>query len=403
MLKRDSVLQYDVLAPLASSPPLRIVEAHGAALKAEDGRTYVDMNEICVLLGQGNRRFMSAMRETLEHDIGKSTARKERLYQHIMETTEGKFSNIFLASSGSEAVEYAVRLARKRTGRYEVVSFWNSVHGRTFLASSLSGLPVRKTGYGPLAPGIVHTPYPYCYRCPFDQTPDICRFRCLEFLRQKVEAESSQDIAAVLIEPMQAAGIIIPPDGYLEALRRWTDEEGIELIFDEIQSALGRLGQMYQYQEIGIIPDMLVLGKGLGNGLHIAALLIKGEVPLENLCYMAGGSGDMPLGCAAACAVYEELGAGQLLESANTVGAYLRQSLDSLCAKYPCIGDVRGRGLAFAVEFVKDRASKEHDFRLLEHVAAELRSQGFLVGTWQSSITMRPPLSLTLAQAKDIS
>lgn len=399
-MNHDLVRHYDALAPLAGSPPLRIAEAHGAAIKTEDGKTYIDLNEICVLLGQGNQRFARAIMEALEYDIGKSTVHKDRLYQHLVETTNDDFARILLTSSGSEAVEYAVRLARKRTGRCEIVAFWNSVHGRTFLASSLSGLPARKTGYGPLAPGILHTPYPYCYRCPHDRTPDTCGFRCLEFLGQKVEAESSQDIAAVLIEPMQGAGIIIPPHGYLQALRRWTAEHGIELIFDEIQSALGRLGQIYQYQEAEIVPDMLLLGKGLGNGLHIAALLMKGQVPSENLRYMAGGSGDLPLGCAAACSVFEELADGKLLASVNAVGAYLRQALESLCSKYSCIGDVRGQGVAFAVEFVTDRASKQHDFGLSGHVAAELRRQGFLVGTWQSSIVLRPPLSLTLGQAE---
>lgn len=157
---------------------------------------------------------------------------------------------------------------------------------------------------------------------------------------------------------------------------------------------------MYQYQEAGIVSDMLLLGRGLGNGLHIAALLIRGQAPSENLAYMAGGSGDLPLGCAAACSVYEELAAGELVASVNRVGAYLREALDSLYSKYSCIGDVRGQGVAFAVELVTNRVSKQHDLGLAEHVAAELRRQGFLVGTWQSSIILRPPLSLTLAQAE---
>lgn len=399
-MSHDFIKQHDILAPLSGGHVLQVAESNGASIVTDDGKNYIDLSEICVLLGQGNQRFMQMITDALNHDIGKSSNYKNQLFKLLMETTKGDFEKILLTSSGGEAVECAVRLAHRRTGRSEVVSFWNSVHGRTYLSSSLSGLPVRKTGYGPLAPGIVHAPYPYCYRCPFEKSPDSCKFFCLEFLKQKIVAESSQDIAAVLIEPMQGTGIIMPPEGFMQALREWTSSSGIELILDEIQSGLGRLGQMYQYQEEGIIPEMLLLGKGLGNGLHISALLVRNQVPQENLGAMAGGSGDAPLSCAAACAVLEELSVGSLLANVNQIGAYLREELDKLANRHHCIGDVRGRGTAFGIELVCDRATKRPNLKLLRQVLADLRQQGFLLGAWQSTLTLRPPFSLSLEQAE---
>lgn len=396
----DFIKQHDILAPLLADRLLKITKSDGAQITTEDGKSFIDLSEICVLLGQKNHNYIEAIKTALDQDIGKSAYFKNHLYKYLLETTEGDFTKFFLTSSGGEAAESAVKLACKRTGRKEIVSFWNSVHGRTYLAASLSGLPVRKTGYGPIAPSIVHSPYPYCYRCPFDKTPDKCKFRCLEFLEQKIEAESSQDIAAVLIEPMQGTGIIMPPDGYLEALREWTSQRGIELILDEIQSALGRLGEMYQYQQIGVTPDMLLLGKGLGNGMHISALLVRNEIPMENIGVLAGGSGDAPLSCAAACAVFEELCSGSLLTNVNQVGTYLRESLDKLTVKHTSIGDVRGRGAAFGIELVSDRVTKDPNYKLLKRTLTELRQHGFLVGTWQSTIILRPPLSLRMDQAE---
>ena len=276
MNNTNIIEQYDLLASVRSQPSFAVADAKGAGFIDETGKEYVNLNEINRQLGYGNLHFTKTVKDCLESAAPEKTSQyKNSLYHHIVETTNNDFQKILLTSSGSEAVEWAIRVARKRTGRYDIVSFWNSIHGRTYLASSVSGNPVRKTGYGPLAPGVVFAPYPYCFRCPFDETPEQCNFRCLEFLQRKITQESSQEVAAVIVEPFQGAGIIFPPDGYLQALRTWTAQNGIELILDEVQSGLGRLGHMYEYQRLGIVPDALLLGKGLGNGLHISAMLLK--------------------------------------------------------------------------------------------------------------------------------
>lgn len=399
-MNNNIIEQYDILASERRPHSFTVVEAHGAGFIDETGKEYVNLNEINRQLGYSNLHFTKTMKDCLDSAAPEKTSQyKNRLYHHMVETTNNDFQKVLLTSSGSEAVEWSIRVSRKRTERYEVVSFWNSIHGRTYLASSVSGNPVRKTGYGPLAPGIVFTPYPYCYRCPFDETPDKCNFRCLEFLKQKIKNESSQGIAAVIVEPFQGAGIIFPPNGYLSALRDWTAENGIELIFDEVQSGLGRLGHMYEYQRIGVMPDALLLGKGLGNGLHISAMLLR-DVPQADPRIMSGGSGDLPLSCAGACAVFEELRKKEILENVNQIGAYWHRAFTKLARKFSCIGDVRGSGVAFAIELISDQETKKENNRLREKVVGQLQNQGFLTGQWHSSIVLRPPLNITHKQAE---
>ena len=168
------------------------------------------------------------------------------------------------------------------TGKTEVVSFWNSIHGRTQLSASMSGLPKRKAGYGPLDPGVLLTPYPDCLRCPFHCQAQSCRFACLGFLSEQVTYGSAQEIAAVVIELCQGASHLSPPPGYLKALRAWTQERGALLIFDEIQSGMGRTGQIFRYQAEGVVPDFLLIGKALGNGLHIAGFLTSCQPEKED-------------------------------------------------------------------------------------------------------------------------
>lgn len=401
MNNKNIIEQYDILASGRSPQPCRVVEANGAGFKDETGKEYVNLNEINRQLGYANLHFTETIKDCLDSAAPEKTSQyKSSLYHHLVETTDDDFQKILLTSSGSEAVEWALRVSRKRTERYEVVSFWNSIHGRTYLASSVSGNPVRKTGYGPLAPGIVFAPYPYCYRCPFNETPDQCNFRCLDFLKRKIKNESSQGVATVIVEPFQGAGIIFPPDGYLQALRAWTCRNGIELIFDEVQSGLGRLGHMYEYQRLGVMPDILLLGKGLGNGLHISAMLLK-DVPKADPRIMSGGSGDLPLSCAGACAVFDELRQTDILDNVNQVGAYWHEALTKLARKFPCIGDVRGRGVAFAIELIADQETKKENNRLREKVVDQLQNHGFLPGQWHSSLVLRPPLSITQKQAED--
>ncbi|KUO70457.1 MAG: hypothetical protein APF77_05490 [Clostridia bacterium BRH_c25] len=390
--------RHDIFASLYGSNETNMVDGKGALLIDENGKEYIDFNETSIFLGQRNENFDKKIKKAFDEitsSKGNKNHYKNRLFEMMIETTNHDFDRIFLASSGSEAMEWSLRLAKKMTGRCEALSFWNSIHGRTYLSSSSSGYSTRKTGHGPIAPGVVYGVYPNCSHCEFNCQRESCNFYCLDFLDRKIENESTQDISAVIVEPYQGAGIICPPKGYLKALRQWTKDRGILLIFDEIQAGLGRTGELYCYQQEGIVPDMLLLGKGLGNGLHIAALLIKGDVSKEEVLALYGGSGDSSISCAAACAVYEELLETDLLENVKKVSDYLYRALRDNAKKYSFIYEVRGMGLALAIEFCGENKTEQ-----IAKCINALYEMGFIVGKNSNSIVLRPPLSLTLEQAK---
>ncbi len=392
MPERDASFgKYDLLAPIRESNPPKFVSASGAAFVDADGREYIDLNEMCKVLGQRNAAFTEAVTEALDginsDKEGLSEARA-RLYRYLTESTNGYFSGILLCSSGSESAEWAVRLAKRMTGRTEVLSFWNSIHGRTYLSSSISGLPRRKAGYGPLAPGAVFAAYPRCGDCQLSRSCGDGRFECLERMKLNYRYTSAQDLAAVIVEPYQGADISIPPEGYLRALWQWAKEQGMMFIADEIQSGLGRSGAMYCYQREGIRPDMLLLGKALGNGMHISALLARELPEKAALPAIAGGTGDETVACAAACEVFRQLEDG-LLEHVREVGASLLRGFWAL-KKYECVRDVRGLGLAAAVEF---RAEEQ-----AESVWQALRERGFFAGHCEKVVHVKPPYVITQRQ-----
>ena len=384
---------HDLLAPIQGAAETQFVSGKGAALIDEKGTEYLDFNEICLVLGQGNESFARKVSQALMGvtcSKGKNPA-KERLHQKLLESTHGDFAAIHFTSSGSETAEWAVKLAQKLTGRSEVLSFWNSIHGRTHLSASMSGLSKRKTHYGPLCPGTVFGVYPDCAHCPLHCSPENCGFECLSFLDKKIAMESAQDIAAVIVEPYQGAGVICPPPGYLKALEEWAHARGMLFIMDEVQSGMGRTGSLYVYQKEGLKPDMLLLGKGLGNGLHIGALLTREPVEDKNLLYaLSGGSGDDAVACAAACAVFEELEGG-LLEHIQETGAYFKKELHALAARFSQVYQVRCQGLACAVEFREEETCTKVKKALQEaHI--------FVAPYEKNALMLKPPYSGTKEQ-----
>ncbi|MBR2131176.1 MAG: aspartate aminotransferase family protein [Oscillospiraceae bacterium] len=386
----QDALRYDLLAPLHAAPTLRFVRGEGASYFTEEGREYVDLNEIRLVLGQNNRKFHQVMVDALG-DIttmrGENYAKAE-LLRYLNETTRGHFAAAHLTSSGTESAENAVRLARKLTGRTEIISFWNSIHGRGILSGSMSGVPRRKAHHGPLAAGLIHFPYPNCAKCPIRKEWGNCDMGCLDLAKDIYASASAQDAAAVVVELCQAAGVVLPPPGYMKALQDWAKEQGILFIVDEVQSGMGRTGEMYLYQKEGLEPDILLLGKALGNGQHISAMLVR-EVPeKEDLYIYAGGSGDDPVACRAACEVFRQLEDG-LLEHIQNVGEVLVEGLKKL-EKSPLVKVSRGIGLSGAVEF--------YDAAVCAKVGAAVVERGFLPGYGGTTLFCKPPYVVTREQ-----
>lgn len=389
--KKKTYETFDLLSPLTAKNTFSCVRAEGCVYETDEGKRLVDMNEMRVVLGQKNRNFESAMTAAINGITapkGGIPENRLKLYRYFDTTTQGAFSTVHLVSSGSEATEWAVRLAKKITGKSEVLSFWNSIHGRTYLSASMSGLPKRKTGHGILAPGIVFLPYPNCVHCPVGKKCENCGFACLEMAKRIYRYSSAQEAAAVILEPYQGNGIVIPPKGYLSKLQEWAKSEGMLVIVDEVQSGMGRTGWMYYYQQEGLEPDMLLLGKGLGNGLHMAAILMKERPEKEALYAVSGGSGDDPLACAAACQVFEELENG-LLVHIGEVGTILNQGLKDL-ENSPLVLECRGVGLAAAMEF-QEKA-------VCTRVVSMMEEYGYLTGQSENVLYLKPPYVITEEQ-----
>ena len=383
------------LKSVINSNGVDAVDGKGIELIDEKGTIYFDLNEISTVLGQKNEHFNKRISEKLNNGLvgGKvsNSPEKEKFYQYLSDTTGNRFQYVHLTSSGSEASEWAVRMALKMNGRNEVLAFWNSIHGRTYLSASMSGMPRRKQGYAPAASGVVYGVYPDCTHCPFDKDCNNCNFFCLKFLDEKIKYESSQEIGAVIVETYQGAGIIVPPKGWLKALQDWAHAHGAIFILDEIQSGMGRTGKMYCFEEEGLEPDMLLLGKALGNGIHIGAALLKNIPDDFYIPALIGGAGDTELTYAAGCAVFEELLENGLLEHISEVSIYLEHRLSELKQKCSAVKNICCKGLAASIEVI--------DQEVYETVMPKLKENGLLVGpAANNKIVLRPPYVITKEQ-----
>ncbi|HEU0310607.1 MAG TPA: acetyl ornithine aminotransferase family protein [Sphingomicrobium sp.] len=301
----------------------------------------------------------------------------------------------FLCQSGTEAVEGAIKLARYVTGRSRFVGFLGGFHGRSMgsLAFTSSKYTQQK-GFSPTMPGVTHVPYPDNFR-PLLAGDDQGR-AVLDYIRMLFERSvPPSDVAAILIEPIQGeGGYLVPPSGFLAGLREICDEHGILLIFDEVQSGIGRTGRMFASEHEGVSPDIMTLAKGLGSGLPIGALVAKRRL-MEQWKRGAHGNtyGGNPIACAAAITTID-LVEHEYAANAAKVGDYFMAGLRDLAQGYPCIGEVRGRGLMIGMELVEGDGSPAR--ALCDALIHRAFHNGLLLlscGT--STVRYMPPLTVT--------
>lgn len=305
----------------------------------------------------------------------------------------------FFANSGTEAVEAALKLARFASGRPRFIGFLGGFHGRSM--GSLAFTASRATqqrGFFPTMPGVTHVPYPDSYR-PLLAGPDqgTAVLNYIEKLfRSNLPAE---EVAAVLVEPIQGeGGYLVPPDGFLHGLRELCDRHGILLIFDEVQSGIGRTGEMFAWQHWNVRPDIITLAKGLASGMPLGLAVARRDLmerwPAGAHANTFGGN---PLACAAAATTLR-LVAGQYLENTRLAGERLAAGLHALARDFSCIGDIRGRGLMLAIDLVTDRASRQPDADLARETVQRAFGHGLLLLTCGTSgIRLIPPLMIDTA------
>jgi len=314
--------------------------------------------------------------------------------------TPGTFKKkSLLVNSGAEAVENAVKIARHYTKRQAIVVFEHSYHGRTNLTMALTAknMPY-KEGFGPFAPEIYRVPMPYSFHWVGDQatiTEDA-----IEMITHKIDKEiGAHNVAAILIEPIQGeGGFIVPPKGFLPALSKYSTDNGIIFIADEVQTGFARTGNMFAVENENVVPDMIVTAKGIAGGLPLAGVTGRAEImDSVHVSGLGGTYGGNPLACAAALGVFETMEAEKLVERANHIGKILSESLRALQAKYPVIGEVRGRGAMQAIELV-EAGTKTPNTAAMNTVVKYCQSKGVLVltaGTYSNVVRFLPPIVIT--------
>jgi 4-aminobutyrate aminotransferase / (S)-3-amino-2-methylpropionate transaminase / 5-aminovalerate transaminase len=382
--------------------------ARGAEVWDVEGRHYIDWTSgvLVTNVGHAHPRLAKAVSRQagrLLNTFDFPTPERLELARRIVAATPPHLDKVFFVTTGAEAMDAALRLARRFTGKFETVAFWGGFHGRSFGPMSLTGLAKIKRHFGPLLPGTILAPYPYCYRCPFERSHPECGDFCLDFLDKVVETESTGDLAALVVEPYQGtAGFVFPPRGYLKKLEKWARKKKVLFILDEVQSSFGRTGRMFALEHERLEPDILVLGKGIGSGVPIAAVVARSEIlaALER-GEMSSTTGGNPLSCAASLAVLEIMKRERLVRKAATNGAYLRKKLLKLKDNYPVIGDVRGLGLVYGIEFVTDRKTKEPAADLVRDIVLRCVDRGLMVGKLGlhgNVMRVAPPLVITPRQ-----
>jgi len=345
--------------------PTIAARAAGAMVEDVDGNTFIDFaGGIGVLnVGSTHPRVTAAVQAQAERFLHTCShvvqyAPYIELARRLTEIVPGDFAKkTLLLNSGAEAVENAVKIARKFTGRTAIVTFENAFHGRTLLGMSLtSKVNPYKLGFGPFAPEIYRVASPYCYRCPLGLHAPDCGLACMGLVERAIKVDIGTDqVAAVIVEPVQGEGGFIPlPEGYLAALHEMCQRHGIVLIADEIQTGFGRTGKMLAVEHHGVAPDMVLLAKSLAAGLPLSAVVGRAEImDSVHVGGLGGTYGGNPVACAAALAVLDIMHDEQLPARGAKIGALIAARLRRLAGQLPGIGDVRGLGAMLAIELIK--------------------------------------------------
>jgi 4-aminobutyrate aminotransferase / (S)-3-amino-2-methylpropionate transaminase / 5-aminovalerate transaminase len=349
--------------------PLVWDHALGSVVTDADGRDYIDLasGTLITNLGHAHPKVVAAIADAAARSLAfYSGAHRDRaeLARRLAGLMPGDLERSAFFSSGSEAVDAAIRLARLHTGRTEVVSFTGAFHGKSFTSLSVSGLGRLRQGFGPGLPGVIHVPYP-------DRTVNNDG---MDAIADVLAAESSGSVAAILAEPYQGAGgVIIPPPGFLAGLRKLADELGAVLIVDEVQSSYGRTGPMFATQHTDVVPDIMLLGKAMGNGYPVSAVVARPAVceKVRPEQFSSSHSGN-PGGCAAALAVLDAFAEEDVLAAGAKLADLFAPRLTALAAK-PTVTRVRQLGLAIGVEVETSTFAKR--------TVADLRRRGILLNS----------------------
>ncbi len=387
-----------------------IVADHGegSTITDVDGNTFLDfIGGIGVnALGHSHPAIVKAIGDQVQKiAVGSLTSEPrvdlvERVAAHALKDGEGNaLHRVQLYSSGAEAVESALRLAKSHTGKYEFVSFWGGFHGKTMGTLSLMG-STSKERLGPMVPGAHFVPYADCYRCPLNLEQKSCGLACVDLARKQLKVSSAGAIAAMIAEPMQGtAGNVIPPDDFLPAMRSVAKEHDALFISDEMLTGFGRTGKYWGSDHSGVTPDIVTVGKAFGGGFPLSGVLTSDGIGQAKPWSVPSGSsssyGGNALGSAAGAASLRTIEEDGLVESSRVVGAYLLDLLRPFVDDYPFVGKVDGRGLFLAIELVSDKKTKAPLARhITDQIFRDCVARGLLTMSYSAHFRIQPALTI---------
>src|SRR6201987_403516 len=382
--------------------PLHVVDAEGCYFITADGKRYLDFSSqlMCVNLGYKNQAVIKAIEEqarTLPYIAPSyATDARAQLSELLLEVLPKGLEKFFFTTSGTDANEAAFKIARMYTGKTKIIARYRSYHGSTIGSIAATGDPRRwamePSGKGP---GVIFAPEVHCYKCPIKHTYPQCGVACADYLEHMISNES--DVAAVIVEPVVGTnGVLVPPPEYMPKLREICDRHGVLLIADEVMSGWGRTGEWFALDNWGVKPDILVTAKGITSAyvpLGLCATTKKIADHFEDHYFSHGHTYEAhPITLGPGFTTIEEMQRLKLVERSAELESYVRQKLEILKEKHPSIGDVRGLGLFFAVELVKNRKTKQpfNTMRdkvegkplVVDQIAAKMMADGIAQHAW---------------------
>jgi 4-aminobutyrate aminotransferase len=409
----SAVIERDreFVSPSYTRPyPLVVARGEGAMVEDVDGNRFLDFNAGIAVVATGHCH--ARVVETIQRQAARliHMSGTDFYYEEMVALAE-KLSaiapgdvprRVSFGNSGAEAIEGSIKLARYATGRDKVIAFFGGFHGRTLGALALTASKaVQRRGFSPLPAGVVHAPYPYCYRCPFGKEPESCAVECVAYIENTLfkTIAPPEETAAIVVEPVQGeGGYIVPPRRFFDELARIARQNGILLIFDEVQSGMGRTGRMWAAEHFDAVPDVMAIAKGIASGMPLGATVARADLMTWPPGAHASTFGGNPVSCAAALvtiALIEE----ELVNHAARMGSYLMDRLREWPRRFPIVGDVRGLGLMIGIELVRDHNTRQKAPELRDQVLRRAFERGLLVlGAGENTIRLSPPLVVSRDQ-----
>ena len=408
------IIEMDEKYLVTSTKSLPIVakRGYGSFLEDVDGNIYLDFSTGISVnnLGHIHPKVKRAVEEQLDklwHFAGTDFYYEEQVKaaRALTEVTPGKFSKkVFFANSGTEANEAAIKISKAFTKKQQFISFIGGFHGRSQGSLSLTASkPIQRKGFFPTMPGVEHAPYPNPYRNPFGidgyEEPEELENRVIDFIdRYMLKTFVPVDnLAAFVVEPIQGeGGYIVPPKNFHKKLRKLADENDVLVVMDEVQTGFGRTGKFFASEHFGVEPEVISVAKAIASGIPMGGVIVNSRLDFSEPSLHSNTFGGNALASAACVATVNTIREENLLENASKQGDYFKRRLNELAEKEESIGDVRGMGLMLALDFVKDRKTREPNAKMRDRVELKSLENGLiLLSTGLSAIRIIPPLNVT--------